>query len=271
MIGLVKKRLNYDIWENDDPTALDNVANGFELNLTWLNILTGSSFNHVSDGVWQEIDRGLNNKASIQFSKSLRTALIGICNNDIRFIPYYVQRRNLWNIEVAIPENLFWRIKNFDRIWALGHIYSCISWACDEASFVISGNNTEIQKSGEFESGPLQDFSNGYVLIQGTKFNDGVYKVISNNSLVLTVEGNLTECEDEVLISFMQLPKELLDDVGAMAWFDLFIRNGMTGLKSESIGTYSYTKDDTNNIGGMSYPRDLVPFISTQKQITMVS
>lgn len=271
MIGLVKKRLNYDIWENTNPTLADDVAAGFELEITWLNILTGSSFKHVTDGIWQEIDKGLNNKAEFQFKKALRTAILGVCHSDLRFNPYYVQRRELWNLEIEIPEMLFWRIKNFDGVWALRHVNACISWACDNASFVISGNNTEITKAGEFETGPLKDFDNGYVLIQGTKFNDGVYEVVSNDSLVLIVKGNLTETEDEVLISYIQLSNEFLDDVGAMAWFDLFKRSDLTGLKSERIGTYSYTKDSLSNLGGMSYPTDLIPYISTQIQITMMS
>jgi hypothetical protein len=40
-------------------------------------------------------------------------------------------------------------------------------------------------------------------------------------------------------------------------YYDAFTRGGVTGLKSENIGNYSYSLEDVS-VGSLAYPKELV-------------
>lgn len=55
----------------------------------------------------------------------------------------------------------------------------------------------------------------------------------------------------------MHLPQDVESAISSMLFYDFFTRGTVDGLKSESVGNYSYTKDDVT-IGTLAYPKALI-------------
>lgn len=60
----------------------------------------------------------------------------------------------------------------------------------------------------------------------------------------------------------MHLPEDVEKTISAMIYYDVFTRGVVDGLKSESVGNYSYTKEDVT-VGSIAYPSELVAGIET--------
>lgn len=55
----------------------------------------------------------------------------------------------------------------------------------------------------------------------------------------------------------IHLPPDVEQAISQMVYFDVYTRGTVDGLKSESIGSYSYTKNDVA-VGSLAYPSELV-------------
>ena len=55
----------------------------------------------------------------------------------------------------------------------------------------------------------------------------------------------------------MRLPLDVERAISSMIYFDIFERGTVSELKSESVGNYSYTKEDVF-IGALAYPKELI-------------
>lgn len=55
----------------------------------------------------------------------------------------------------------------------------------------------------------------------------------------------------------MHLPDDVEKAICNIIYYDIFTRGEVSDLKSENIGSYSYTKEDVN-IGSLSYPSELI-------------
>lgn len=62
---------------------------------------------------------------------------------------------------------------------------------------------------------------------------------------------------DEDFIKGILFPLDVEQAISQMIYFDIYTRGTVDGLKSESVGNYSYTLEDTT-IGSLSYPSSLV-------------
>lgn len=74
---------------------------------------------------------------------------------------------------------------------------------------------------------------------------------------VITVDNPLFNPETKYTYSVINLPPDVEQAISQMIYYDVFTRGTVDGLKSENIGNYSYTLEDTV-IGSLAYPHALV-------------
>lgn len=74
---------------------------------------------------------------------------------------------------------------------------------------------------------------------------------------VITVDNPLFNPETKYTYSVMNLPPDVEQTISQMIYYDIFTRGTIDGLKSENVGNYSYTLEDTS-IGSLAYPYALV-------------
>ena len=102
-------------------------------------------------------------------------------------------------------------------------------------------------------------YDNDTIEICGSKRNDGYYSVLSASPGSLTVEPEpplLGADEPKILFNALQFPPELSAIASRMVAYDIGYRN-LTGVNSESIGSYSYSKE-TFDVAGLGYPAEVV-------------
>lgn len=58
-------------------------------------------------------------------------------------------------------------------------------------------------------------------------------------------------------VKIMAIPQDFELAISQMIFYDVFTRGTVDGLKSESVGNYSYTKDDIT-VGTLAYPKALI-------------
>lgn len=69
----------------------------------------------------------------------------------------------------------------------------------------------------------------------------------------------------------MHLPEDVESAISAMIYYDIFTRGEVDGLKSESVGNYSYSKENVT-VGSLAYPSELVAGIeTTYKRVRFVA
>ena len=103
--------------------------------------------------------------------------------------------------------------------------------------------------------------------ICGSKRNDGYYDVLSASpgSLTVTPEPTVLGNEDQrILFLASNFPPALSAIASRMVAYDVGYRS-VTGLDSESIGSYSYSKE-TVSIGGLGYPAEVVAGLMSFKR-----
>ena len=52
-----------------------------------------------------------------------------------------------------------------------------------------------------------------------------------------------------------------------MVWFDVYMRNDLTGVQAESIGTFSFTREPFSN--GMRYPDSIISGLDKYEQFAI--
>jgi len=102
---------------------------------------------------------------------------------------------------------------------------------------------TDVRKDGSFtiEDGMISLLfvrNNQYIMIEGSHFNDGVYKYPPSNLTDETFEGSIV---------ILNPPKDFLSLVTEIEAYQTRT-SGSAGYTSESFGGYSYTKA-TNSAG----------------------
>lgn len=81
------------------------------------------------------------------------------------------------------------------------------------------------------------------------------YATVQND--VITVDNPLFNPENQYAYSLMNLPPDVERAINQMIYYDVFTRGTIDGLKSESIGNYSYTLEDAT-VGSLAYPSAIV-------------
>lgn len=73
----------------------------------------------------------------------------------------------------------------------------------------------------------------------------------------ITVDNPEFNPETEYTYLKMHLPADVEQTISQMIYYDVFTRGTIDGLKSESIGNYSYTLEDVT-VGSLAYPSAIV-------------
>lgn len=73
------------------------------------------------------------------------------------------------------------------------------------------------------------------------------------------VSGNNPKFKPDVNYFYyiMHLPEDVENAICKMIYYDIFEREAVSDIKSESIGNYSYSKEDVY-IGSLAYPKELI-------------
>ncbi len=74
---------------------------------------------------------------------------------------------------------------------------------------------------------------------------------------VITLDNPLFNPDIDYTYYIMALPQDFELAISQMIFYDVFTRGTVDGLKSESVGNYSYTLEDTY-IGSLAYPKALI-------------
>ena len=74
---------------------------------------------------------------------------------------------------------------------------------------------------------------------------------------VITLDNPLFNPDVDYTYYIMVLPQDFELAISQMIFYDVFTRGTVDGLKSENIGNYSYTLEDTY-IGSLAYPKALI-------------
>lgn len=185
--------------------------------------------------------------------------------NYTRGYSYQITNGNAERIETAQD----YKIKNA--------IYPTIQNVCEWLNnFFVKHPNPEFCRCGLSD---IDKISNGdlcliitpkgkyvsYVNINGKNlvvFDNSSLLVEKDLNLIVDVTGSIV-CDngainaDEFKIRLMRVPQDFELAISQMIFYDVFTRGTVDGLKSESVGNYSYTKDDVT-VGTLAYPKALI-------------
>ena len=123
--------------------------------------------------------------------------------------------------------------------------------------------------SGQWHDVPQQPSTGDLCKVRTTDIWEYVdlYNFFFVSYVTVDNEGNIT-CDNpkfnagqQYFYYVMHLPEDVEKAICSMIFYDINIRD-IDGLKSESIGNYSYTKEDVT-VGSMAYPPELIAGIET--------
>lgn len=86
---------------------------------------------------------------------------------------------------------------------------------------------------------------------------------------VLTVDNKAVATTENALIMLVCLPQCVEKAICEMICFDVFVRDTPDNIKSETIGSYSYTKNEVK-VGSLYYPPEIVSGIESLKKVRFV-
>ena len=81
------------------------------------------------------------------------------------------------------------------------------------------------------------------------------YVTVTENSVI--VDNELFDAGIHFKMVKMAVPQDFEAAISKMIYYDVYTRGTVDDLKSENIGSYSYTKNETT-IGSLAYPAELV-------------
>ena len=139
----------------------------------------------------------------------------------------------------------------------------------DEAfMYDVTFSGDTITSTGDFglSDGTLRYYSGDNIRIVGSVRDDGFYDVLSSTEdhLIVTPEVPLDIIDgSSIFFGLVVWPTGLEMIAANMVAFDVYSRSN-NGLKSESIGTYSYTTDEVD-VNGIAYPASVISGLMVYK------
>lgn len=162
---------------------------------------------------------------------------------------YYIQQA----IYPAIQNTCEWlnnwfTIKRNYNDYFSGEIYSSTGAYHELAQFPQSGDLCKIRITDDWNYLSIYNFyfvsyvevNNGVVTADNPKFKDG----------------------QTYFYYVMHLPQDVEAAISKMIYYDVYQREAVSDFKSESVGNYSYTKEDIY-IGSLAYPKELISGLET--------
>lgn len=107
--------------------------------------------------------------------------------------------------------------------------------------------------------------------IEGALRNNIVGYVTAVSSGSITIDNpNARNTTENAVIFLSDIPKVVESAISQMINWDTFSRQ-LSDMKSETIGNYSYSKQDKTELGGIDYPSSLVSVLNAYKRLRYVS
>jgi hypothetical protein len=237
----VKKNGEYDYIVAAAPTSAE-LEPAYLNGETWLDSLTGFSYELTDQtvGTWTRTLKSADNKILIKLD-SVEAAAFGYLKNFFsvgRQKEYTGQTYGYWN--------------RTDYLFFLG-VETVF------ADFVFDDVAKTLTPSTAFYGAPTDWQPGDIVRVIGSKRNDKFMTLtaVDESTATLTVSEDIkAEAGEGCFVFLTDIPQAVFDIIGEMVYFDQFERNA-NGLKSERVGTYSWTRDDVR-IGGLGYPDEIV-------------
>ena len=131
-------------------------------------------------------------------------------------------------------------------------------------NMIFSGSTLTVVGAGFDDS----FFVGDTLWVDDSRRNDGPYDVTAITADEITVDPvfpqDMTDVRSVLLYAAVYM-NALQDLAARMAWYDVYIRPTRTpGLNSESVGSYSYSKD--LDIAGIAYPLEIAGGLSLYKR-----
>jgi len=238
----VKINNSYTYYRAVAPTVAEKAptyANGE----TWLDTVTGYSYELIDEtlGTWERIETDLDARINY-ISGGVFLKVITYINNFFavpRVLNYYD------NYDYDFPDG-FTREDAF-TLARYESVYSAFTFDAT-AGTISAGSDVYGSLTDTFAAGDT-------VFIAGTRRNSGYYTITNVTASALTVSEDLADETAPSFLLFADVPAPLIAIIANMVYYDVYKRGTAAGLKSERVGTYSYTRaDDTTGLG---YPDDV--------------
>lgn len=94
-----------------------------------------------------------------------------------------------------------------------------------------------------------------FCVLKSSGFSFVGYATVMDNNI--TIDNPLWNAENKYQYHIMHVPQDFELAISQMIFYDVFTRGTVDDLKSESVGNYSYSKEDVH-IGSLAYPSALV-------------
>jgi len=256
-VSLTQVKINnkYDYIKSVAPTANDDSSAGFAVGETWLNTTDGLSYqaNDVTIGaaVWVRIEESEDNIILLNGDKIFKQILKNLNNN------FIVDRNKAFeSINSNFPDNSIFTRQKAYKLVETESAYS--EWVFNSSLKTITG--------GETVYGSIENIDVGdVILIEDSLKNNDYYNITATASNVLKVAEDIKNGTENAFISLVVFPLDFITVVARLIWHDIF-KEDNNGLKSERIGTYSYTLEELAKNG---YPKDVIRGLQAYERISV--
>lgn len=108
------------------------------------------------------------------------------------------------------------------------------------------------------------------IRLQNAVRNNYISYVTAVTGTTITVDNALfADTIEDCRITLMRLNKPVEDAISQMIYYNIFLRDSLNNLQSETIGNYSYSKA-TVMVGGLAYPSELTSQIEQFRMVRFV-
>lgn len=241
----VKIYNDYDYIELSAPTTSEKEPT-FVNGETWLDTSTGFSYQLTNQaaGTWERIEKAVDTQINLWKDNTFETILIYLSNR------FYIRRNVNYSDEYESSPEF---VRNRKQLFNLYNYESVFS----DFEFTASTKKITVVTDATLYGSITESFTTGdLIYVFDSQRNNGYYTIASLTSTEIEVNETIVDDTANCFIFLANVPDALVQIVSKLIWYDVFVRNKYGGLKSERIGTYSYTVQDVDpNLG---YPVDLM-------------
>lgn len=253
MIDLLSVKLNnnYDFVQNELPNAdgtwlcTDNITGGYLKGYSY-DVELGTGGIYVASRIESKQDYLIKNKiySTIQL----------VCEYLNNYFPVDRQTTELVTSlrEKNYPDAL--SLKDYRLLYEYLSVYGEFTFL----NSIISG----------IKANPFKE--NDLIVVSNSQRNNYISYIgdVGNEDIQID-NTNFNKATEYALISLVNLPEQIQSIISEMIHYDIFLKDNVNNLKSESIGNYSYSKADVK-IGGLYYPSEIVSGLQVYKKVKFI-
>lgn len=261
----VKINNSYDYYRTVDPTASEKEP-AYTNGQTWLNTVSGESFQLTDQvaGTWAQIEIDIDEKIN-NYLDSVCDSVLEYLNEKFivdRNINYFDEDNNSFDAEFPTDTPGPITRKEAFTLVNTESVYS-------NFTFNNSAKTITVTTGAELFGSITDSFkATDIIYVGSSRRNDGYYTIASVTSTSFTIsEDTLKDGSANCFIFLVDIPAGLTAIMGRMIWYDVYKRSTVSGLQSETVGTYSWTKAPFTN--GMRYPDDIISGLDNYRNISI--